>query len=134
MVARGFTLIELCVALAIIAILVAIGVPQYQKHVQVAKQAQAKVLLLEIIETLERQFFAGESEEQATNLIAHYDNADYQFGAEQVADAGIDIWRATAKPLGNMQGSGSLGVDSRGFSCFSESSNSGCIPSDYESW
>ncbi len=44
----GFTLIELMVVTAIVAILAAIAFPSYNKHIQKARRSQAQQILLEI--------------------------------------------------------------------------------------
>ena len=46
--ARGFSLIELMIALAIVAILAAVGYPSYQSHVIKANRAAAQQFMLEI--------------------------------------------------------------------------------------
>lgn len=44
----GFTLIEIMIAIAIIGVLAAIAIPNYQKYMVRGKQAGAKAVLLEI--------------------------------------------------------------------------------------
>lgn len=51
---RGFTLIELMIAVAVIAILAAIALPSYQEHVRKARRAQAKADLVEYAQLAER--------------------------------------------------------------------------------
>jgi type IV pilus assembly protein PilE len=53
---RGFTLIDLMVAVAIVAILAAIAVPSYQAYVTRAKRASARTVLLETAQVMERQY------------------------------------------------------------------------------
>lgn len=55
---RGFTLLELMIVVAVIAILAAIAFPAYQQHVRTGRRAQAKADLMEVSQLLERQFTA----------------------------------------------------------------------------
>jgi type IV pilus assembly protein PilE len=54
----GFTLIELIVALAIIGILTAIALPSYRDYIARGKRAEAKAVLLEGAQFMERQYSA----------------------------------------------------------------------------
>ena len=54
---RGFTLIELMIAVVVVAILTAIALPQYSSYVLRARRADAKTALLELAARQER-FFA----------------------------------------------------------------------------
>lgn len=51
---RGFTLIELMVVVAVVAILVAIAVPSYSDAVRKSKRGQAKADLVELAQRAER--------------------------------------------------------------------------------
>lgn len=51
---RGFTLIELMIVVAVIAILAAIAVPAYSEHVRKSRRAQAKADLVEYATLAER--------------------------------------------------------------------------------
>jgi len=53
---RGLTLIELMVVVAIIGILAAIAYPSYQEYVHRANRAEAKSILLEMAQLLERNY------------------------------------------------------------------------------
>lgn len=52
----GFTLIELMVVVAIVAILAAIAVPSYQAHVQAGRRAEGKAFALDVASRQERFF------------------------------------------------------------------------------
>jgi len=52
----GFTLIELMVVVAVIAILVGVAYPSYQDHVRKAKRAEGKTALLKAAQVLERYY------------------------------------------------------------------------------
>ena len=51
---RGFTLIELMIAVAIVAILSAVALPSYSAYIERAKRADAKAVLLNAAQYLER--------------------------------------------------------------------------------
>ena len=52
---NGFTLIEVMIVVAIVGILVAIALPSYVEHVRRSKRSDAKAVLLENAQILERQ-------------------------------------------------------------------------------
>ena len=54
--ARGFTLIELMVTVAIVAILASIAYPSYRDSVDRSRRSDAKAVLLEDAQWLERQY------------------------------------------------------------------------------
>jgi len=63
---RGFTLIELMVVAAIVAVLAAIGYPTYLNHVRKTARAEAKVRLLQVAQLQERYF--TEQNSYTTNI------------------------------------------------------------------
>lgn len=52
----GFTLIELMIVVAVVAILAAIAVPSYQEQVRKSRRAQAKADIVEYVQMAERFF------------------------------------------------------------------------------
>ena len=52
----GFTLIELMITVAVVAILAAIAFPSYQEHVMRSRRTDAKGVLLEAAQLMERNF------------------------------------------------------------------------------
>jgi type IV pilus assembly protein PilE len=65
---RGFTLIELMIAVAVVAILTAIALPSYQTYIRKSRRADAKTALLDLAAREERYFTLNNS---YTNLLAN---------------------------------------------------------------
>lgn len=55
----GFTLIELMITVAIVAILASIAYPSYQDHVRQSRRADAQTALLELAQFMERYYTAN---------------------------------------------------------------------------
>lgn len=56
---QGFTLIELMITVAIVAILASIAYPSYDQHVKKGRRENAKAELLGFVQNLERQYAIG---------------------------------------------------------------------------
>lgn len=56
MTPRGFTLIELMIAVAVVALLAAIALPSYNESVRKSRRAQAKADIVEYAQQAERRF------------------------------------------------------------------------------
>ncbi|OGU20176.1 MAG: type IV pilin [Hydrogenophilales bacterium RIFOXYD1_FULL_62_11] len=67
---RGFTLIELMIAVAIIGILASIAYPSYTQYVQRANRAEARAMLLENAQFLERNYTTANRYDMTSGGVA----------------------------------------------------------------
>lgn len=67
--AKGFTLIELMIVVAILGILAVVAVPALQKYMRRAKTAEAKTQLAKIYDAASSYFKSEHAERGATNFI-----------------------------------------------------------------
>lgn len=97
---RGFSLIELMVTVAIVAILVAVAYPSYQNHVVKTRRAAAQACLLELAQFMERYYATNLKYTGATlpNTSCRSDlTGHYTFGFSGTPDATSFTLQATAQ-------------------------------------
>ncbi|MDP4917523.1 MAG: prepilin-type N-terminal cleavage/methylation domain-containing protein [Haliea sp.] len=63
---HGFTLVELMIVMAILAIIITVALPSYQQHVTRANRADAQATLLAFGQAMERHFSQGYTYTDAT--------------------------------------------------------------------
>jgi type IV pilus assembly protein PilE len=102
---KGFTLIELMIAVVIVAILAAVALPAYQNHVQRTNRAVAKAILLENAQFME-QFFTVNN--KYTTAVLPFTQSpktgvalQYAISLNPVANAAFTL---QAVPTGTMTG------------------------------
>jgi len=132
--AKGFTLIELMVVVAVVAILVAVAVPAYQEQVRKSRRGQAQADLVELAQRAERFHTVNNSYEDfwdsvpAAHKVSPRDggNAFYNLDAEAAANT----FELTAVPIsGTAQASdrcGTMTINQAGVKTHSSGSDTEC--------
>lgn len=116
---RGFSLMELMIAVAVMAILTVIAYPSYNNYIASAKRAEAKAALLEAAQYLERQFTA-EGNYDGGNLASAGLATLPKEGGEAYYNLALNAsggrYTLTAIPTGSMNGDpcGLLTLDQSG--------------------
>ncbi|GIX31219.1 MAG: type IV pilin [Porticoccaceae bacterium] len=139
---RGFTLLEVLIALAVVAILAAVAWPSYREQVRAGRRAEAQGVLLEAAQYLERFYTENlrYDRDGAGNPVAlpaalsrsprEGSRTFYQVAIASVS-AGAYVLRAT--PVGDQAGDGFLEYTSAGERRWDRDGN-GAIGDDERCW
>ena len=112
---RGFTLIELMVVVAIVAIIMAIAIPSYQEQVRKSNRGLAKSDLLELTQCAERYHttngtYVGFEAATACDVDGKDDANTYDFAADAIARTTFTL-SATAQGGQSADKCGDLGIN-----------------------
>ncbi len=102
----GFTLIELMITVAIIAILVIIAYPSYLERVRKTRRVDAKIALVELAQLQEDSFITKKKYLTDNSAIMVYGGRGYNLdnygnGNYKLAVNGVDGFTLRATPIGN---------------------------------
>ena len=117
--ASGFTLIELMVTVAVLALLVAIAYPSYQQHVMRGRRSSAKAAMMDIA-NLEQQYllasrgYADTATLAATGYAIPADTATFYTWAVAVPAGAVPTYTITFTPIGPQTADGALTLDQAG--------------------
>ena len=100
---RGFTLIEVMIVVAVVAILAAIALPSYQDSVRKSRRAQAKTDMLELVQVLERTYTTDRSYARYSTLDAPLNQSPRDGAARYsiaISNVSATTYTLTATPQG----------------------------------
>lgn len=120
---RGFTLIELMIAVAVVGILAAIAYPSYQAQVLKGRMSQAQADLLEVAQFMERCFASNNTYQNCALPVTASPRTGTAYYAITLATPARTEFTLTATPNAaggqNQQICGTLTIDQTGRRQFS---------------
>jgi prepilin-type N-terminal cleavage/methylation domain len=128
-VQRGFTLLELMIAVAVVAILAAIAYPSYQSHLISSRRASAQSHLMDIAQHeqqyyLDARNYTADMSTSGLNMTTPSDVSSYYTISIAVTSGAPPTFTATATPItGTSQANdGALSINNSGVKTSSNNS------------
>ena len=118
--AKGFSLIELMIIVAIIGVLTAIAFPSYNNYIMQSRRSDAVAMLLQVMQQQERYFterlsYTTDLTQLGYTLPVRSDGENYEITASTCATGAISqCVLLTATALGGQAADGNLTINSRG--------------------
>lgn len=114
----GFTLVEIMIVVAIIAILASIALPAYTEHVRKGHRAAAQSEMMDIVNRQQQFFLANRAYAESLDELGYAlpEEVDARYGADVVADndATPPNFTITFTAEGAQVDDGDLSLDSEG--------------------
>lgn len=126
MTERGFTLIELMITIAILAIIVAIAIPSYQNYIEKSRRADAHAALTNAAQQMER-CYTRTNTYSSCSLPSTSPDGFYSLALVS-ADSSATTYKIKATPTGVQSGDDctALYIDHRGEKTFDGDSSARC--------
>lgn len=141
---KGFTVVELMIAVAVVAILAAIAIPSYERHKIKVSRVAAQSEMMEIGASLNQYLVIHRSllveqspgkgpEQLIPPTIPKHDSPFYQVELEIPT---ASSWQLTATPIANTRqaNDGILILTSEGYRCWDQNNLGTCTPNANSNW
>ena len=142
---HGFTLVEIMIAVVVVAILAAIAIPSYERYQIKVNRVAAQSEMIEMGSVLQQYLITHRSYVKAPNTfvsLADLNLATQLPRHEQQALYEVDLkatastWQLTATPIAKtrQENNGILVLNSKGYRCWEEKSDKECEPNAMTNW
>ncbi|GAC1370071.1 MAG: type 4a pilus minor pilin PilE [Aquirhabdus sp.] len=138
---RGFTLLEILIAMAVAGVLVVFAAPSYQRYVIREKRTDLQTNMVQIAQKLEAYKLANNDYNTTLSNAAIYGSAVFPQSGTALYDLNLDTttvagsWTLTATPKGGatQAGDGSVLLNDQGWRCWTKTTTP-CTLSVTSSW